>query len=65
MTIRTRAELDKALWRVLVGAIADDEPHFELERETSMVTIAPLDRAVARLDIGPDVERRVREEVAP
>lgn len=44
MTIRTRAELDEALRRVLAEAIADEEPTAGPERGSPLVTVAPSDQ---------------------
>jgi hypothetical protein len=48
MNIKTRAELDEALRRVLVDAIADDPGTAEAEAP-ELVTVARSDAAPARL----------------
>lgn len=65
MTIRTRAELDEALRRVFVDAIADEEPATGADAEpTLLVTIAARGDKVA--DLGPlaPAPRARTEEVA-
>jgi hypothetical protein len=56
MKITTRAQLDEALRRVLVDAIAD-EPQ---ESDEELVTLAPRDRRVAALEHLTIPVRRVR-----
>jgi hypothetical protein len=51
MSIRTRAELDEALRRVLVDAIADEAPEDETDRSNPrLAPVAPRDRRVAELE---------------
>jgi hypothetical protein len=51
MTITTRAELDEALRRVLVDAIADEPVPSEDETgHPELVTLASRDTSVARLE---------------
>lgn len=51
MSIRTRAELDEALRRVLVDAIADESPEDEAGRlDDRLAPVAPRDRRVADLE---------------